>query len=919
MEQTAFARMSTSQFQTVTTTVFQLDSGDVIRGKDRQAMARLGPKRRESGASTGVQGQASTSHAGNKIAEMSSKHPEPVQEAGPIYKNIPPEDDSSQIAKIARLARATNANEATTEHAIPGIRQIQLEGIGDSTKDIKTADNQTAESFTTLVLSDNDPCQSLASIDTYANPPQSSPKGNSSSRVAQSCIIKLKATRRNPRKSYPPARASLEQSRPWRSARKTSTSHPTAEVDWSEGIRPTDDEKSPNDKKEADKGGASRGTSLFSPDAESEKSSRKKRKAPKAKSDSAKRRKATKKKGSISAQLPLATNINDKSLPETDKVDAQSVLELPDERPDNACIRDALDMPAASFSIIDKHDDELEVVSSSHEIVELSSDSLLQSNLSSLRQGTGSPRINGQTAMANSHGRGVTLGQKLTDALREAGLNSQFSPEVESRFSPTQITVGGTASGIPRGNFTQPTKVPAARSPFNSELEVVQDGTSDTSSAGEQKNLNEPDEISAPGTHTHQTTSISLRTAVPPTRHLSDTQKQLHIAGLMDRKGDGDDPQNPMVIPDDSSVAHLSDAMEMNPMQLPHAAQDNPQEDLQRLEDELETSSLSSEIPLPDGITMLPVEGGESEHTPESQKPLLSAHTGLQQIAPLTLPKSITRSSIVDRNGSPRLRPQNDIKTGKSRLNIDHFLLQNIRVTDSSSSECDEDSDGYYSESKHQSGGGWSKYQRDMFMEYGISPEELTTDLTGRALFGDAVKVASCAGLISKATTADVTELPRADKRGDYNLVGSGATGNDRAYGIPSRSFPRSIDAPRMEASHDEQNVEKRLSTLMQGDLNNMNWITDLQVAQQSAHNLLLATNQNLSSQLAAEQDTIRQVLHIYRQGCNRILDDLFRAQEVRMQLYRQQMLSVKEQHTQICQEMIQGLQELDHGVQQGL
>jgi hypothetical protein len=131
-----------------------------------------------------------------------------------------------------------------------------------------------------------------------------------------------------------------------------------------------------------------------------------------------------------------------------------------------------------------------------------------------------------------------------------------------------------------------------------------------------------------------------------------------------------------------------------------------------------------------------------------------------------------------------------------------------------------------------------------MFMEYGISPEELTTDLTGRALFGDAVKVASCAGLISKATTADVTELPRADKRGDYNLVGSGATGNDRAYGIPSRSFPRSIDAPRMEASHDEQNVEKRLSTLMQGDLNNMNWITDLQVAQQSAHNLLLATNQ---------------------------------------------------------------------------
>jgi hypothetical protein len=73
-----------------------------------------------------------------------------------------------------------------------------------------------------------------------------------------------------------------------------------------------------------------------------------------------------------------------------------------------------------------------------------------------------------------------------------------------------------------------------------------------------------------------------------------------------------------------------------------------------------------------------------------------------------------------------------------------------------------------------------------------------------------------------------------------------------------------------------------------------------------------------LSTQLAAEQDTIRDVLQIYRAGCHRILDDLFRAQEVRMELYRQQMSSVKEQHTQICQELIRGLQDLDDRVQQG-
>lgn len=66
-----------------------------------------------------------------------------------------------------------------------------------------------------------------------------------------------------------------------------------------------------------------------------------------------------------------------------------------------------------------------------------------------------------------------------------------------------------------------------------------------------------------------------------------------------------------------------------------------------------------------------------------------------------------------------------------------------------------------------------------------------------------------------------------------------------------------------------------------------------------------------------AEQDSIRQVLQIYQQGCHRILDSLSRVHEVRMQLYRQQMSSVKEQHNQICQELIQGLQELDHRVQQ--
>lgn len=48
------------------------------------------------------------------------------------------------------------------------------------------------------------------------------------------------------------------------------------------------------------------------------------------------------------------------------------------------------------------------------------------------------------------------------------------------------------------------------------------------------------------------------------------------------------------------------------------------------------------------------------------------------------------------------------------------------------------------------------------------------------------------------------------------------------------------------------------------------------------------------------------------------MLQDLFRVQEVRVELYQQQMSSVKEQHTQICQDLIRELQELDNRVQQG-
>ncbi|KAJ5390904.1 uncharacterized protein N7496_001972 [Penicillium cataractarum] len=912
MERTAYARLSKSKFRAVTTTVIQLDSGDVICAKDRETMARQMSKRRESCNSMGTQGEASASHVGTEAVEVSSRPSEPMQEAGgvPIYKESPAVEDSSGLAKIARRASHANANEAATEHVIPGIRQAQSEGISESTTNIKEAENQDTERSAHLPALDVDRIDNPpAAIDTHVNPPQSNPKRNSRSKGGRSGIAHSKITCRNPRKSQSSAQTSLEQIRPRRSARRASTSNPKADVDWSEDIRPTDDDKSSKNGREA-----SKHTSVSSPDAESNKVSNKKRKAPKVKPGSGKRQKAAKGKDHISARLPLTTETGD---------NPDSASNIFDEQLDNAGTWDAVDLPVASFPIFEQENANEPKAMDQHGLIELSSDSLLPSNMSSPAKCTDSPKANGQGAKATCHGRGITVGQKIADALREAGLNPQNQPTVESRFSSTLMPAGRTAPKVPKDYATLQTRlqtrVHRPQNPFSPGLEMVQDEPSAPSTAGGQASSNDQDLVPIANTDKPLKTTVSVESPVPPAQCSSDIQKLLHSAELLKRRGSGDKADDPMEIPDDSSQAtHSPEAMWMDSIQ-PDTYQDNLQVDTQHLESELDTLSQSAEVPILDCITMLPVQESESEQTPESQKPLLSAHTRTRQGAPLEGSKSIKRKSVVDRNGSPRLCPQ---EAGEPRLDIDRFLLQSIRIADSSSSEYDEEnSDGYYSESKYQPGSTWSKFQRDMFMEYGIGPEELTPGITGTRLVGDGVNVDSRASQLSAATSEEDTEL-RQDEHRDHSIARRHVSHDEIAPPTAPRFIPTTIDDPKMEAE-DDANVEtnqRRGSTessgstshhlLMHGNLENMDWISDLQSAQQSAHSLLLETNQ-----LAAEQHTIRKVLQIYRQGCNRILDDLSRAQEARMQLYRQQMSSVKEQHTQICQELIQGLQELDHRV----
>lgn len=834
---------------TVSTTIFKLEPGHVIRAKDRAAMVRGMSKKKESRASMGGQGEASANQAATQTTDILVKYSEMKQEEGqiPMDGKLPGDGSLSEFSEIPQKAKPPDTHEAVTEHAIPGIRKIQSEGICDTTTDIKQVDNQPEAHPGTIAMSNKDPSDNPPKVP--VKPPQNiaKPKRNSSPGVTRNGIAKPKVSRRKPRTSQSSARASLEQPRLLRSAQKTSTSHPKPEVDWSEGIRPTDNE-SPKNRRGARKATSAPAPSPDAKSAAADKSLRNKRKAPKTKRDPAKRQKATKENSSIRAQPPLHNDIGDKGRSEDVQEDVESASRLVDERLENEVIWDALDMPAASFPVLDAVDDEPKAISQNHEIIEHSSDSLF-SNPSRPSRASNSLRSNGQMTSADIHGRGVTVGRKLIDALREAGIHAQSSPVIDARLSSTQMPVGKTIPEGPNGQIALPTANPQAQNPSISEVEMGQDELTDASTTGEQSSLDRSNSSPDLNARTQQPTSVSVTTLVPPIRDSSDTLSSMRSPRMLERKGNKGEADNPLEISDDSSQGRdLSEPLEMDSMPLPNEVQNHSDTGMPHPE-ELETSSESSDSPMPDGLTMSFVRRSECDHTPDSQKPLLSAHISPRQIASFAFPKSIIRSSIVDRNGSPRLCPQTEIKTGNSILDVERFCLQSIRITDSSPSEDSEDSDGYESESNYRGGRTWCKFQRDMFMEYGIGPAQLTTEMTRGSAFNHGVRVSSRMGQINATATGKDAEPPHEDKHGECSMVGGVIAHDHTAPVILPSSTPSPLDNPRIQADDDvhcSQQQEGQMSTesLLQSNQDNMHWILDLQAAQQSAQSLLLETNQ---------------------------------------------------------------------------
>ncbi|CAG8151084.1 unnamed protein product [Penicillium olsonii] len=291
----------------------------------------------------------------------------------------------------------------------------------------------------------------------------------------------------------------------------------------------------------------------------------------------------------------------------------------------------------------------------------------------------------------------------------------------------------------------------------------------------------------------------------------------------------------------------------------------------------------------------------ESNHTPESQKPLLRGETVVtSHSASPPEAKSAPRTSIVDTNGSPRLVPLS-AKEMIPGVDYDGEKYHDVNLN-TSPSQYDR-SFSYHSGESDNGGHTWTKYQRDIFLAYGIRTEELVRSHA----WSSARHRPSFSQEVADGAASDQASTISKTSPSSHRTIGQ--RGVDARQ---DRQFDRSIGTD-ISGSSQADVKSHRFS-----DEDPMEWISTLKVAQKDAHNLLHQTNTNLSIQLDAEKATITRVLEIYREGCGRILDDLFQAQEARMGLYRQQIRQVKEQHADICQDLVRGLQELDRRVQQG-
>lgn len=272
----------------------------------------------------------------------------------------------------------------------------------------------------------------------------------------------------------------------------------------------------------------------------------------------------------------------------------------------------------------------------------------------------------------------------------------------------------------------------------------------------------------------------------------------------------------------------------------------------------VEDSSRSSSAATTDKITSSRSQDSAVEQTPESQKPLLTAQTPRRPIA-----TRIPRSSIVDDNGTPRLITRS--RTRHRQVSRSVGLKSGASESTSHGLNCafDSRSDDYTPDNRPP----LSKFHLDMLLEYGVEAEDLLRGHKRSAVFPKGLETEQKrpkASTKADSYTEDqlearlLTSPKQTDTTSGMQKSNRSSERNDISTAALSSS-QRTIDEVGLCGikSSDRRRLEKLLSTCsssestsdhssigIQDDLESLQWISELQVAQKSAHNLLRKTNQ---------------------------------------------------------------------------
>jgi hypothetical protein len=430
------------------------------------------------------------------------------------------------------------------------------------------------------------------------------------------------------------------------------------------------------------------------------------------------------------------------------------------------------------------------------------------------------------------HGRAKSVGSKLMLALHGAIVSSQAQPTTEDKahtVSPSIVPIKPVQTEEPLDDQS-PAYSPAEESMRILEADRVQDDTKPIEKRENQANQANPDpviELSTVQSHESKIENAQQTDLTQIWESLSSTHgdsSDFEVGrGLM-----GDQPS---ILDYHMEMEHLPGFAALQPNRsLPNTSSQvtNPFPSQEDTSSEGSNAEMAAEI---QEITIASAQGREYTHTPESQKPLLTNEALMELDSSPKPPKSVPKTSIVDSNGSPRLMPRQSKNADVPQLDLEDGpnYKEELRVTDTSPSQYSRSSCDLATEETYESL-VWTKFQRDMFLEYGIETEKLKqTRLDPRP-----VSVGHPPSLLQQGT-ADAVDANRASTSSqrtiDDNKVKAAASEErgliDRPWGHKDPELPRpDIESQPSTTAHDP-----------------MEWITALGVAQKNAHDLLRETN----------------------------------------------------------------------------